>query len=809
MNKKRKGPMSFLLAVILCVSMLMPASGVLADEITNDVSTVSTVDQTSETAESSDDVTDQAEVQSESTEETQTESGSVQTEEEAAAAETVTSSSSEQSAANETEAEAEAETEAEAAAETETEAEIQTASATEGEIETTEASETKSATILYTNDVHTYINNTSSVNGETKNIIRYSTVAGYRDQLEGEGKNVLLVDAGDHAQGTAYGGLDKGESVIKIMNAAGYDLATVGNHEFDYDMDGFENIVSWANFPYISCNFYKINEDGSTTNRFDSYKMFTVDGINIAFVGITTPESISKSTPAYFQDDEGNYIYGIAGGADGTALYEAVQKAVTEAREAGADVVIALGHLGVDEGSKPWTSEEVIANTTGIDAFIDGHSHTTMAGNYVSDKDGNQVLLTQTGYYLSALGEMTITVDESGKATISTALLTAEDLADVVANETVAAAEEAWIASVTEQLGDVIAESDVNLYAGVSDWLVRQQETNLGDLNADAYYWYANEVASLDCDLAIMNGGGIRANVTAGTDWTYETCKGINPFGNVLCVAEVSGQDILDMLEYSTRHAESEAEGGFMQVAGVTFSVDTSIENTIQENDEGWVSGPSEYRVYDVMIYNKETGAYEALDLTATYRIAGTNYTLINCGGGFTMFSDSKLVLDGISEDYLAIAEYVKAFTDTDGDNLPNVSSAASPLTAYSGYVINYEDMNGSGRITIAEGKAAEPTVTPEPTVTVTPTATPEPTVTETPTAAPEPTVTAAPTVAAAPTTTAAASAANAKTSTTAASTAKAANTGDETNAALYIALIAIAAVGAGYAGRRASKRNK
>ncbi|MCD7934476.1 MAG: metallophosphoesterase [Oscillospiraceae bacterium] len=206
------------------------------------------------------------------------------------------------------------------------------------------------ATILYTNDVHTYINKD----------ITYSDVAAYRDTLE----NVLLVDAGDHIQGTAYGGMDNGETILKLMNAAGYDLATLGNHEFDYGMEGALNAIAWAEFPYVSCNFYHESNGVAGELVLDAYKVFEVNGIRIALIGITTPESFTKSTPKYFQDDDGNYIYGIAGGVDGTALYEYVQTAIDAAAQE-ADYVIALGHLGIDPSSVPWTSEEVIANTTG------------------------------------------------------------------------------------------------------------------------------------------------------------------------------------------------------------------------------------------------------------------------------------------------------------------------------------------------------------------------------------------------------------------------------------------------------------
>ena len=310
-------------------------------------------------------------------------------------------------------------------------------------------------TILYTNDVHTYIDNTYEVD-ETQSlpVIRYSTVAGYRDSLE----NVLLVDAGDAIQGTAYGGMDDGATIIQLMNAAGYDLATLGNHEFDYGMAGCLAAIEAAEFPYVSCNFYHEENGVRGENVLDSYKVFEVGGVKVAFVGITTPESFTKSTPAYFQDENGNYIYGIAGGEDGQALYDAVQTAI-DAASAEADYVIALGHLGVDESSQPWTSREVIANTTGLDAFIDGHSHTTIPMEEVTDEGGNTVILTQTGSYLDAVGQMTIAAD----GTITTQLLTAENLAEVTPDAEVKAIEDAWVAELDEQLGQVIGYSQVTL----------------------------------------------------------------------------------------------------------------------------------------------------------------------------------------------------------------------------------------------------------------------------------------------------------------------------------------------------------
>ena len=505
-----------------------------------------------------------------------------------------------------------------------------------------------SITVLYTNDVHTYIDGK----------LTYSLVAGYRDSL---GENVLLVDAGDHIQGTAYGSMDKGKTIISLMNAAGYDLATLGNHEFDYGMDGCMNAIDWAEFPYVSCNFYHEKDGVAGDSVLDSYKVFTVGGVKIAFIGITTPESFTKSTPKYFQDDEGNYIYGIAGGEDGSALYAAVQKAI-DAASAEADVVIGLGHLGDDPSSDPWNSEDVIANTHGLDAFIDGHSHSTVEGKEVADKDGHTVVLTQTGSYLAAVGQMTIAAD----GTITTKLLTAEDLSGVTPDAQVKAIEDAWIDEIDTQLGTVIGSIDdtLNNYDASGNRLVRKQETNTGDFAADALYYLFDDMG-LDVDFAIMNGGGVRNKAITGSI-TYKTCKEIHTFGNVACLITVTGQQILDALEWGSRDVGTAECGGFLQVSGLRYDIDTFITSTVQKDEKGvWTGGPTgEYRVKNVQVLNKETGKYEPLNLTASYNLAGYNYTLRDLGDGFAMFNGAVNVLDYVMEDYMVLANYVKSFKD-------------------------------------------------------------------------------------------------------------------------------------------------
>ena len=549
--------------------------------------------------------------------------------------------------------------------------------------------EKSEVTILYTNDVHTYIDKQAPE-------LTYAAIAALKQSYQDAGKKVLLVDAGDHVQGTAYGSMDEGASIIELMNAAGYDAATPGNHEFDYGMDRAKELMRDADFPYLSCNWVDLR---TNLRVLPEIKVFVRGGVRIAFVGITTPETFTKSTPAYFMNKaQTKYIYDILGGEDGQKLYSAVQKAVDKAKCL-ADVVIGLGHLGVDPSSSPWTSEEVIAHTTGFDAFIDGHSHTVMENKQVADASGRMVTLTQTGSYFANVGEMTIAPD----GTISTRLVSTYDQEDVA----VAAEQAAWVNTVDDMLGEKIAVADTKFYItdpATGKRRIRSGETNLGDFVADGIYTYFNEVEQLHCDIAIMNGGGIRSDEDAGY-WTFKTCKQVSPFGNVACLMSVTGKQIQDALEFAARFAGAEGKenGGFLQVAGATYEIHTDIPNTVQTDDKNvWIgSATGTPRVQNVKIYDRANGTYVPLDENKTYALAGMNYTLRNLGDGFAMFDGAELIKDYVSEDYLVMSTYAMTFDGVDAEGLPHLSSANSVLAEYPGYLLDYENPYGAGRISI------------------------------------------------------------------------------------------------------------
>lgn len=488
----------------------------------------------------------------------------------------------------------------------------------------------KDVVILYTNDVHCGVDDT----------IGYAGLAAYKAEMKAAGNEVLLIDAGDAIQGAPIGTVSKGEYIIDIMNEVGYDLAIPGNHEFDYGMEQFLAITEKAAFPYISANFMDL-----TTNKpvLDAYKIFEIAGTKVAFVGISTPKTITTSTPVYFQNENGEFIYGFCQDETGEGVYAKVQAAVDAARKAGARFVIAVGHLGIEADCAPWTSNDIIANTTGIDVLIDGHSHSTVASESVKNKEGNPVLLTQTGTKLTNIGKLVITTD----GTITTELVSEYAEKDATAESFIADIKAQYDA----QMQTVVAHSDYELTIYQPDTdpavrIVRNAETNLGDLCADAYRVIGGS------DIGFMNGGGVRASIAAG-DITYENILTVMPFGNNLCVVEATGQQILDALEMGARSVPSES-GGFLQVSGLTYEIHTNVASGVQLDTDGLFTGvEGEYRVQNVMVGG------EPLDLAKTYTVACHDYMLKNCGDGFTMFKGCNVLKDMVMVDNQMLTTFI------------------------------------------------------------------------------------------------------------------------------------------------------
>ena len=517
--------------------------------------------------------------------------------------------------------------------------------------------------ILHTNDVHCGIDQTTDEETGAVTNIGYAGVAAYKAEMEAQygADNVILVDGGDAIQGGPIGTLSKGSYIVDIMNQVGYDLAVPGNHEFDYGMDNFLDLAeNRAEYPYLCANLTDL--EGNPI--LDAYTLVEAGGVTVAFVGIDTPESFTKSTPTYFQDENGNYIYSFSQGNDGQDLYDAVQSAVDDATAAGADYVVAVGHLGIEGSTEEWKSTSVIANTTGIDVFIDGHSHETY-DQVVQNADGEDVYLAQTGTKLANIGKIVIDT-ATGEVTSELVSGYAEQDPDTAA----------FVAQVNEEfagvLQEVVAQTDVALTTldpVTGERAVRNAETNLGDLCADAYR------VLLGADVAFVNGGGVRADIAAG-DITYEDIINVHPFGNEACLVETTGQDILDALEMGA-HLYPEENGGFLQVSGLTYTIDASVPSSVVLNDEGeFVEVAGDYRVKDVTVNG------EPLDLEGTYTLASHNYMLKSGGDGFVMFKDDTLLQDSVMIDNQVLINYIV-------DELGGVVGEA------------YADPRGQGRITV------------------------------------------------------------------------------------------------------------
>ncbi len=544
--------------------------------------------------------------------------------------------------------------------------------------------------ILHTNDVHCSIDQVKKDDAVTN--IGYAGVAAYKAEMEAQygQENVTLIDAGDAIQGGPIGTLTKGSAIVEILNKVGYDLAIPGNHEFDYGMDNFLSLAKdKAEYDYICSNFTDLN--GKAV--FDAYKVLTYGEVKVAYVGIDTPETFTKSTPTYFQNDKGEYIYSFQQGNNGKDLYDTVQKAVDAAKKDGADYVVAVAHLGDDGSTQEWKAQTVIANTTGIDLLIDGHSHEQIE-KLVPNKDGEDVVWAQTGTKLAALGKVVIDT-ESGKITAE--LVEGYDKQD----EAVAAFVKEQNDAFEAELKKVVAKSEVDLTINGADGkrLVRSGETNLGDLCADAYR------TMLGADVAFVNGGGVRANIAAG-DVTYEDIINVHPFGNEACLVETTGQKILDALEFGSRNYPEE-NGGFLQVSGVTYTINADIPSSVVMNDEKeFVKVDGQYRVTDVMVNG------QPLDVEKTYTLASHNYMLKSGGDGFVMFKTDKLLKDSVMIDNAVLINYI--------------------VDELNGTVTAEQYGQSAGRITIK--KAAEPEPEPEPT--------PEPEPEPEPTPEPQPEVT-------------------------------------------------------------------
>ena len=524
--------------------------------------------------------------------------------------------------------------------------------------------EKKDIMILFTSDVHCGYDQGFG----------YAGLEQIRKHLQSQGYDVILVDNGDNFQGELIGSLTKGEIPVDLMNRMGYSVATLGNHEFDHGVDQLLKLAGKAEFSYIACNFQCRGED-----VFDPYVIRQVGGRKVGFVGVTTPETITTSSPHYFQDLEGNYIYSFLQDETGEALYNAVQTSVDAAREEGAEYVIILGHLGNAEKSHPWTYADVISHTSGIDAFLDGHSHDKNQIT-MNDKEGESVLRSGCGTRLNGIGWCEIPVE--GEISTGVYSWTLKDAApDVfeIENEMSAAVREAKD-KLEKQLQETVGYSTVDLTIndpkavdadGHPIRMVRRAETNMGDLCADAFR------TRMGADVAIISGGNIRENFTAGKVKMYDVYK-VMPFQKEGCMIRVTGQQILDALEWGT-HAFPDESGGFLQVSGMSYEIHSYLDSTCTQDADGMFNGiTGERRVKNVRIGGK------LVDPEAYYTLASTAYVVLQNEYGHTAFDGAERLTENGPQEHNVVIDYIR-------DDLGGVIGE------------EYSDLTGQGRIVVVE----------------------------------------------------------------------------------------------------------
>lgn len=480
--------------------------------------------------------------------------------------------------------------------------------------------------ILHTNDVHGAIDN-------------YASVAALKDAYEAAGAQVLLMDAGDFSQGSTSVNVSEGATAVELMNMAGYDVATTGNHEFDFGYANLKTLMESAEFPILAADAF--TAEGDLAMDGDNLT-FQLGDVTVGVFGLATPETATKAHPAklegvtFLAEDE---------------LFACAQEQVDELTAAGCDYIIALGHLGIDAESTGNRSIDLLENVTGIDVFIDGHSHSTQS-DIAEETNGTgmvgDTILTSTGTKLESVGVVDIAAD----GTIDASTISMEDLnatEGFTPDQDIATRVSEINAQIEEDMGQVIGTSEVDL-DGVRE-NVRASETNLGDLITDAMLWQAGQ-DNEEVDAAITNGGGIRASIAAG-DITKKSVNDVLPFGNTLYVVELTGAELLEALEAST-YCTPEPVGAFPQVAGIEFTINTGAAYDAGENYPGTTyAEPASINRVTIL-----TVGGQAFDADATYTIV-TNDFLAAGGDTYYAFSaaesgyDTGISLDQVVMDYI------------------------------------------------------------------------------------------------------------------------------------------------------------
>lgn len=487
----------------------------------------------------------------------------------------------------------------------------------------------KDIVIIYENDVHC-------------NVDGYAKISALKNELIQENNYVAVVSSGDYIQGSSLGAISQGEYIANLINLVDYDVLTLGNHEFDYKLSRLFELTSKIEAPIVCSNFINLKENELV---FKPYKIISYEDFDIAFIGVTTPSTISSSSPIQFMDDNGNYLYSFSG----DNLYKTVQNNINEAKKDGAEFIILLSHLGTEGVLPQWSCQELVKNTYGINVVLDGHSHSLIEKEIIKDKKNREVIISSTGTKFQNIGKLTLSnTGEVKTELISTDTYNSKDLEI-----------ENYIKQINDEykkLGErFIGENKINLITHNSEGkrIIRNSETNLGDFCADAFRIVTNS------DVGVINGGGIRAPLNSGKI-TFNDILNVFPWNNTVCVAEVSGQQLLDFLEFVYMSLPEE-NGSFQQVSGIQCVVNTKIPTSVVvDGNDVFVKVTGARRVSDVKILNKENNQYEEIDKNKLYTLASHNYLLLDKGSGASMLNNSKIIVDDGMLDVKLLEKYIK-----------------------------------------------------------------------------------------------------------------------------------------------------
>lgn len=503
--------------------------------------------------------------------------------------------------------------------------------------------------VLFTNDVNCAIDDN----------IGYAGLLSYKKTMQSQTPYVTLVDLGNAIQGDYIGTVSKGTYIVDIMNKVKYDFAVLGNHEFDYGMEQLSDLIERSEAQYLAANIsYKgENEEGNALAGTKPYEIVKYGGTKVAFIGVTTPKSLTKATPSNFKEED-VYVYDFKSGSSGSKLYTNIQGYVNECRNKGADYVIILSHLGDTEECEPYTSTGLIKATFDVDAVLDAHAGSEISNMVVKNKNGEDVLLSSAGTELSNIGKLVI----SQNGHITTSLVSGYSSKDSGFNTYY----EEVKATYETEMNQVVAICDTALKLtddeGVS--LVKNRETTIGNFCADAYRTVA------EADVAFVNGDAIQSPLPVG-DVLYADILNLHPYGNTLCKVKASGQEIIDALEIASMNTATEyAVDGravgendcFMQVSGLKYTIDTSVKSTVVFDDLGMFKEiTGDRRVKNVQILN-DRGGYTPINPEAEYTVASNNYLIKESGGGINIFADNSLLIDGGMPDYQVLLNYLTEY---------------------------------------------------------------------------------------------------------------------------------------------------